>query len=78
MKQATLTLLIGQYAQKRYLAERFRPTLTNNVKHFREFLPELLPLVHPSPRNKIWQKKNPWFEAEIVPALQQTVADIIN
>ena len=73
MKQVKLTILIGQYAQKQYLAEKFRPTLTENVKNYKEFLPDFLPLVHPSPRNKIWQKKNPWFETEIVPELQHII-----
>lgn len=57
MKSVKLTILIGQYSQKYYLGEKFKPTLTENVKNYREFLPNYLPLVHPSPRNKIWQKK---------------------
>ncbi|KGO83166.1 IclR family transcriptional regulator [Flavobacterium beibuense F44-8] len=65
-----LILLIGQYAQKYYLGNKLKPTLTDTVKAYSEFLPHYLPLVHPSPRNKIWQKKNPWFEQEIVPQLQ--------
>ena len=72
-----LIILIGQYAQKYYLAGNFRPTLTENVKNYKEFLPKFLPLVHPSPRNKIWQKKNPWFEKEIVPALQLIISEAI-
>ena len=70
MKQIKLTLLIGQYAHKFYLGDNANSTITDNVKNYRDFLPQYLPLVHPSPRNKIWQKKNPWFESEIVPALQ--------
>ena len=77
MKKIKLIILIGQYAQKYYLAENFRPTLTENVRNYREFLPGFLPLVHPSPRNKIWQKKNPWFEAEIVPAMQLIISATI-
>ena len=65
-----LILLIGQYAQKYYLGNKLKSTLTDTVKAYSEFLPHYLPLVHPSPRNKIWQKKNPWFEQEIVPQLQ--------
>jgi len=68
-----LILLIGQYAHKYYLKERCSPTLTENVKNFRLFLPEYLPLVHPSPRNRIWQKNNPWFEQELVPELQSLI-----
>ena len=77
MKQISLTILIGQYSQKHYLASNMKPSLTENVKAFKEFLPQYLPLVHPSPRNKIWQKKNPWFEKEVVPELQQIVTQLI-
>ncbi|MEI7801533.1 MAG: uracil-DNA glycosylase family protein [Bacteroidota bacterium] len=70
MNGVKLTLLIGQHSQKFYLGNKFKPTLTENVKNYHAFLPEYLPLVHPSPRNKIWQKKNPWFELEVVPQLR--------
>ena len=73
MKSVKLILLIGQYSQKFYLGDKFKSTLTENVKNYREFLPKYLPLVHPSPRNKIWQKKNPWFELEVVPQLRKIV-----
>lgn len=76
MKNVQLTLLIGQYAQKQYLGNQFTTSLTENVKNFRAFLPAFLPLVHPSPRNKIWHKKNPWFELEVVPELQQRVKQL--
>ncbi len=74
MKSVKLTLLIGQFSQKFYLGDKFKPTLTENVRNYREFLPTYLPLVHPSPRNKIWQKKNPWFELEVVPQLRKIVS----
>jgi uracil-DNA glycosylase len=77
MGNIKLTILIGQYAQKHYLGEKFQPTLTENVRNFKLFLPNYLPLVHPSPRNNIWQKKNPWFEAEVVPVLQAIVKDVL-
>jgi uracil-DNA glycosylase len=77
MENIKLTILIGQYAQKHYLGEKFQPTLTENVRNFKLFLPNYLPLVHPSPRNNIWQKKNPWFEAEVVPVLQVLVKDVL-
>ncbi|MDN5203327.1 uracil-DNA glycosylase family protein [Fulvivirgaceae bacterium BMA10] len=68
-----LTLLIGAYAQAYYLGDRRKETLTETVKAFEEYLPEYLPLVHPSPRNQIWLKKNGWFEEEVVPFLQQRI-----
>lgn len=75
--QVRLTLLIGQYAQKYYLKDKFNTSITENVKNYKDFLPRFLPLVHPSPRNKIWQKKNPWFEAEIVPELRSIVSNLL-
>ncbi len=77
MKDIKLILLIGQYAQKHYLGEKSRSTITENVKGYNEFLPLYLPLVHPSPRNKIWQKKNPWFELTVVPKLQEIIINTI-
>ncbi len=68
-----LTLLVGQYAQNYYLNTRSKGKLTDNVKSYHEFLPEYLPLPHPSPRNRIWMKKNPWFELDLLPALNQNV-----
>lgn len=76
MKELTnidLIILIGQYAQKYYLGNREKPNLTETVKAYNEYLPKYLPIVHPSPRNMIWLKKNPWFENEIVPLLQEKI-----
>jgi uracil-DNA glycosylase len=75
LKRVRLVILVGQYAQKHYLAEKLYPTLTETVRRFRDFLPLYLPLVHPSPRNKIWHKRNPWFEIEVVPYLQKIVSE---
>lgn len=71
-----LTILIGQYAQKYYLPEN-KFNVTETVQHFQAFAPQFLPLVHPSPRNQIWLAKNPWFEKEVVPYLQQRVKSIL-
>lgn len=73
MKNAQLIILIGQYAQKYYLGNKLKPTVTETVKNYQQYLPGFLPLVHPSPRNKIWQKKNPWFEEAVIPQLQKIV-----
>ena len=78
MKTVKLILLIGLYSQKFYLGNNFQPTLTENVKNYNEHLPKYLPLVHPSPRNKIWQKKNPWFELEVIPHLREIIKKNIN
>jgi len=68
-----LTLLVGQYAQAFYLAERRKGTLTDTVRAWRSYLPEFLPLPHPSPRNTRWLAVNPWFERDVVPVLRGRV-----
>lgn len=68
-----LTLLIGSYAQAWFLQARRRKTLTETVQAWRDYAPEFIPLPHPSPRNQLWFKSNPWFEAELVPDLRQRV-----
>lgn len=70
MKKLELILLIGQYAQQYYLGEEKKKTLTETVKNFESYLPKYLPLPHPSPRNNIWLKKNPWFQEKVIPHLQ--------
>jgi uracil-DNA glycosylase len=77
MPRVELTLLIGRYSQENYLGEAAEPSLTETVRNFRKYLPEYLPLVHPSPRNRIWQKKNPWFETEVLPELRLRIQDIL-
>ncbi len=77
LPRVRLTLLVGQYAQAYYLGARRRGTLTETVRHWREFGPEFLPLPHPSPRNTLWLKRRPWFEAEVVPMLRATVHAIL-
>lgn len=75
-----LILLVGQYAQNYYLSgtnfNKAHNTLTERVKHWQSYVeapPHYFPLVHPSPRNRLWQKKNPWFELEVVSALRERV-----
>ncbi|MGO5472155.1 uracil-DNA glycosylase family protein [Streptococcus hyointestinalis] len=72
-----LTLLIGSYAQHYYLHQKSSVKLTDNVRQFRDFLPDFFPIVHPSPRNQIWQKKNPWFATEVLPELKARVTKIL-
>jgi len=70
-----LTLLVGSYAQAFYLPQR-KKTLTETVRAFREFLPEYFPLPHPSWRNLLWRRKNPWFEGEVLPELRRRVQSL--
>ncbi|HAS6216236.1 TPA: uracil-DNA glycosylase family protein [Vibrio vulnificus] len=72
-----LTLLIGQYAQNRYLSNKPK-TLTETVQNWQAWLPDYLPLPHPSPRNTLWLKKNPWFEEQTVPYLRQQVHQLLS
>lgn len=73
MPHVKLTLLVGQYAQRYYLKDSKQNTLTETVKQFHQYLPQYLPLPHPSPRNNIWQKRNPWFSADLLPTLKKIV-----
>ncbi len=78
MPDIRLTLLIGRYAQSRYLPSARGATLTDTVRNYRRFIPEQFPLVHPSPLNFRWQAKNPWFAAEVLPELRTRVRDVLN
>ena len=73
MPNASLTLLVGQYAQNYYLQKPSSDTLTQSVRKFRHYLPAYFPLPHPSPRNNLWQAKNPWFRQDVLPELQSIV-----
>ncbi len=67
-----LTLAIGQYAIAWHLGKT-KKNLTEIVRSWKEYGESVIPLPHPSPRNNIWLKKNPWFEAELIPVLQARV-----
>lgn len=77
MKNRKLVLLIGQYAQGYYLRDNAKRNLTETVQCFEEYLPDYFPLPHPSPRNNIWQKKNPWFTTNLLPQLKMTVHSVL-
>ena len=78
MRNRQLSLLIGQYAQSWYLKAHKKATLTETVKNWQEYQPKYFVLPHPSPRNNIWLKKNPWFEKELVPKLKIKVGKLIS
>jgi len=71
-----LTLLVGLYAQGHYLGPRRKASLTETVRAWRAYAPSHLPLPHPSWRNTAWLKKNPWFEAELLPDLRARVRNL--
>ena len=68
-----LTLLVGGYAQARYLAGARRLTLTEAVRGFAAFGPDQMPLPHPSWRSRGWMTRNPWFAAEVLPSLRASI-----
>ena len=77
LPQISLTLVIGQYAQAWHLGQLAKENLTETVKAWKEFGPKIIPLPHPSPRNNIWLKKNPWFVQEVLPRLQSEIKSLL-
>jgi uracil-DNA glycosylase len=83
MPQIELILTIGQYAQAWHLGAERMGSMTETVAQWRRYLlsnrsPSILPLPHPSWRNSGWLKRNPWFEAELLPVLQQCVKTLLS
>ena len=73
MPKIELTLIIGQYAQAWHL-DQLQENLTETVRHWASYGDAVIPLPHPSPRNNIWLKKNPWFVSDVLPSLKKRVA----
>lgn len=76
LKKVQLTLVIGRYAMEYHLPEE-SSTLTDTVKNWAMHWPLVVPLPHPSPRNNLWLKRNPWFETELLPKLRGRVAEVL-
>ena len=76
LKNVELKILIGAYAANYYLASNLK--LTEKVKDYQSYLPEFWPVPHPSPVNRFWRSKNPWFEENVVPHLQEKIQQIIS
>jgi uracil-DNA glycosylase len=70
MPALRLTLLVGTYAQLDALGPG---RMIDRVRAFSDYLPGYFPLPHPSWRSRIWSQRNPWFEAEVLPALKAEV-----
>lgn len=77
MPEVELTLLVGSYACRYYLDLKKSARLADVIHNYKDYLPEYLPLVHPSPRNRRWLKNNPWFQTEVIPHLQKRVAKLM-
>ena len=72
-----LTIIVGQYAQAWHLKTGNKANLTETVMAWKDYWPEAIPLPHPSPRNNIWLKRNPWFEEQILPSLKRRVKAVL-
>jgi uracil-DNA glycosylase len=77
LPEVELTLCIGQYAIDYHLGARKQRTLTETVAAWQGFMPRHLPLPHPSGRNNIWLKRNPWFQTDVLPVLRKRVASLL-
>jgi uracil-DNA glycosylase len=73
-----LTVLLGRPAQVWALGRRARPSMDETVRAWRTYLPDFLVAPHPSWRNTAWLKRNPWFEAEVVPWLRQRTEALLS
>ena len=76
--EVPLVLLVGGYAQAWHLGAVAKGGVTRTVAAWRDHAPRLFPLPHPSWRNTAWLKKNPWFEAELLPVLRARVAEVMD
>jgi uracil-DNA glycosylase len=76
LEAVELTLVIGRYAHDWHL-DNASAKVTENVRRWRDHWPAVLPLPHPSPRNNLWLRRNPWFEDEVVPALRERVGELL-
>jgi uracil-DNA glycosylase len=77
LPQVKLSLLVGHYAQLYYLGRRRKETMTATVRAWREYMPEFLPLPHPSWRNIGWLRQNPWFARDVLPELRRQVRRLL-
>ncbi|WNK00369.1 uracil-DNA glycosylase family protein [Thalassospiraceae bacterium LMO-JJ14] len=77
LKAVQLTLLVGMHAQAFCLGDKRKRTMTETVRAWREYAPDVLPMPHPSWRTTAWARKNPWFEEELVPEIRRRVKVLI-
>ena len=78
MSHVKMTLALGEYAQRWHLPQSSGLTLQQRVAGWRETFPRLVPMPHPSPRNNMWLRRNPWFESEVVPELRDAVRSVLS
>jgi uracil-DNA glycosylase len=78
MPAVKLTILIGMHAHRWHLGDRSGRTLTEIVANWEQFWPDAIPLPHPSPRNALWLKKNPYVEAVLLPKLRRRIKRLLD
>ena len=74
LRQLEVTVVLGKYAQTYHFGDA-NSSVTELVRAWREYWPNVVPLPHPSPRNNLWLRRNPWFEVELLPALRQRISE---
>jgi uracil-DNA glycosylase len=77
LRDLRMTLVIGQYAQQYHFKESDL-SLTELVRAWRKHWPDTVPLPHPSPRNNLWLRRNPWFAADLLPVLRKRVSVLLS
>ncbi len=77
LQRIELKILAGAYAQKIHLGERVKASVTDTVRAWRDYLPAVIVLPHPSFRNVRWLQQNPWFEREVLPILRKRVSELL-
>ncbi|HTV45219.1 MAG TPA: uracil-DNA glycosylase family protein [Stellaceae bacterium] len=78
LPQVELTLLVGNYAIRHYLPVTRNASMTAAIRRWREFLPEIFVLPHPSWRGPLWLRANPWFADEALPVLRARVGEVLS
>ena len=78
MPQIELVLAVGHYAQRWHLGSDCPKSMTETVRSWQRYAQRnsgvaVLPMPHPSWRNTAWLRRNPWFEAELLPFLRERV-----
>jgi uracil-DNA glycosylase len=76
LKNLKLTMVIGQYAQAHDFPDA-GSSVTNIVQSWQKYWPNVVPLPHPSPRNNMWLRRNPWFDAELLPLVRSRVKAVL-
>jgi uracil-DNA glycosylase len=76
LRHLEMTLVLGQYAQA-YHFGKAASSVTDLVKSWRSCWPQMVPLPHPSPRNNLWLRRNPWFETEVLPSFRRRISKIL-